>query len=42
MYRTDQEMPLSGVCLISAEMCMDANMLENKVFPTITILGVLT
>lgn len=32
MYRTGQEMPLLGVCLISAEMCVDVNMLENEGF----------
>lgn len=42
VYRTGQEMPLSGACMTSAEMCVDVNMLGNKVFPTITFVGDLT
>lgn len=42
MYRTGQEMPLSGACLTSAEMHTDANILGREVFPTVTFVGDLT
>lgn len=39
MYRAGLEMPLSGACLTSADICGDVNMLGNEVSPIITIVG---